>query len=51
VSVTSAQPLTGPTVWRGEDLTRSTDWIRAITTTEVARNMEYRYPDDNSRRV
>jgi hypothetical protein len=35
VSVTSAQPLTGSMVWRGEDLARSTDWIRAITATEV----------------
>jgi hypothetical protein len=35
VSATIAQPITGPMVWRGEDLTRSTDWIRAITSTEV----------------
>ena len=47
MSVTRAQPLTGPTVWRGEDLTRSTDWIRAITTTEVE-EMDARttYEDD-----
>ena len=32
---TIAQPITGPMVWRGEDLTRSTDWIRAITSTDV----------------
>ncbi len=35
MSVTTAQPITGPMVWRGEDLTRSTDWIRAITATEI----------------
>ena len=35
MSVTSAQPITGPMVWRGEDLTLSTDWIRAITAAEV----------------
>jgi hypothetical protein len=34
VSVTSA-PITGPMVWRGEDLTRSTDGIRAIPAIEV----------------
>ena len=35
MSVTTAQPITGPMVWCGEDLTRSTDWIRAITATEI----------------
>jgi hypothetical protein len=35
VSATIAQPITGPMVWRGEDLTRSTNWIRAITAAEV----------------
>jgi hypothetical protein len=34
VSVTTARPLTGRLVWRGEDLARSTDWIRAITPAE-----------------
>jgi hypothetical protein len=31
----SAAPLTGPMVWRGEDLARASDWIRAITPAEV----------------
>ena len=31
MSVTSARPIAGPMVWRGEDLARSTDWIRAVT--------------------
>ncbi len=35
MSVTGARPLAGPMVWRGEDLARSTDWIRAVTTAEV----------------
>jgi len=35
MSVTTAEPLAGPMVWRGEDLARSTDWIRAVTPAEV----------------
>src|SRR5262245_51799482 len=35
MSVTSALPIAGPMVWRGEDLARSTDWIRALTQAEV----------------
>ena len=30
-----ARPISGPMVWRGEDLARSTDWIRAITPAET----------------
>jgi hypothetical protein len=30
------QPITGPTVWRGEDLARSTDWIRPFGAAAVA---------------
>jgi hypothetical protein len=35
MSVTTAQPITGPEAWRGEDLTRTTDWIHAVTPAEV----------------
>ena len=35
MSATLAAPLTGPMVWRGEDLARSTEWIRAVTPAEV----------------
>ena len=35
MSATTAPPITGPEVWRGEDLARSTDWIRPVTTAEV----------------
>jgi hypothetical protein len=35
VSVTTARPIVGPEVWRGEDLARSTDWIRPLTPGEV----------------
>jgi hypothetical protein len=35
VSTTIAQPLTGPMVWRGEDLVRSAGWIRPIAPAEV----------------
>ena len=35
MSVTTTQLLTGPEVWRGEDLARSTDWIRTLTAAEV----------------
>jgi TfdA family taurine catabolism dioxygenase TauD len=31
---TTARPIEGPEVWRGEDLARSTDWIRTLTTVE-----------------
>jgi hypothetical protein len=31
----SVTPLTGPMVWRGEDLARASDWVRAITPAEV----------------
>jgi hypothetical protein len=34
--VTSARPITGRAVWRGEDLARDTDWVRAIAPTEQA---------------
>jgi Taurine catabolism dioxygenase TauD, TfdA family len=35
VSVTTAQPLSGPMVWRGQDLARSTEWIRTVTRAEI----------------
>ena len=35
MSATIAQPITGPMVWRGEDLARATDWIHTITAAEV----------------
>jgi hypothetical protein len=35
MSPTIAQPITGPMVWRGEDLARSTDWIRTLGPAEV----------------
>jgi Taurine catabolism dioxygenase TauD, TfdA family len=35
VSATLRAPLDGPMVWRGEDLARSTEWIRALTPAEV----------------
>jgi hypothetical protein len=35
VSASTAPPITGPEVWRGEDLDRSTDWIHPITPAEV----------------
>jgi hypothetical protein len=31
----SATPLAGPMVWRGEDLARAGDWVRAIAPAEV----------------
>jgi hypothetical protein len=34
MSVTTQRPIVGPEVWRGADLARSTDWIRAITPAE-----------------
>jgi hypothetical protein len=34
VSATATQPLAGRPVWRGEDLARSTDWIRPLTPAE-----------------
>ena len=30
------QPITGATVWRGEDLARSTDWIRPLSAAAIA---------------
>jgi hypothetical protein len=35
MSPTIAQPITGPMVWRGEDLARSPDWIRTLVPAEV----------------
>jgi Taurine catabolism dioxygenase TauD, TfdA family len=35
VSATLAAPLAGPMVWSGEDLARSTGWIRAVTPAEI----------------
>jgi Taurine catabolism dioxygenase TauD, TfdA family len=35
VSATLNVPLAGPMVWRGEDLARSTDWIRALTPADI----------------
>jgi hypothetical protein len=35
MSVTTAQPITGPEAWRGEDLARSTDWIHPVTAAEM----------------
>ena len=35
MSVTTTQPLRGRMVWRGEELARSTDWIRTITPAEI----------------
>jgi hypothetical protein len=35
MSVTTAQPITGPEVWHGEDLVRSIGWIRSVTPAEV----------------
>lgn len=34
MSLTMTRPLEGPEVWRGEDLARSTDWIRTLTSGE-----------------
>jgi hypothetical protein len=31
MSVTAARPITGPEVWHGQDLARSTDWIYALS--------------------
>jgi hypothetical protein len=36
MSVTTAPPLTGRQVWRGETLARSTDWIRPVSEAEQA---------------
>ena len=35
MSVTTALPILDPAAWRGEDLARTTDWIRPITNAEV----------------
>jgi len=35
VSATLATPIEGPMAWSGEDLARSTDWIRPLTRTEI----------------
>jgi hypothetical protein len=35
MSTTLARPITGPMVWTGEDLRRSTDWIRALAPAEI----------------
>jgi hypothetical protein len=35
MSAIAAHPIVGPEVWRGADLARSTDWIRALTTEEL----------------
>jgi hypothetical protein len=35
VSTATAQAITGPMVWTGKDLRRSTDWIRALAPAEI----------------
>jgi Taurine catabolism dioxygenase TauD, TfdA family len=35
MSATRAEPIAGPMVWRGDDLARSTDWIRTLTAAEL----------------
>jgi hypothetical protein len=35
MSPTTAAPISGPMVWTGEDLRRSTDWIRTLTPAET----------------
>jgi hypothetical protein len=35
MSAPGTQPIAGPMVWRGEDLARSTDWIRTLTAAEI----------------
>jgi hypothetical protein len=35
MSAPGAQPIAGPMVWRGDDLARSTDWIRTLGVAEV----------------
>ncbi|HXJ83364.1 MAG TPA: TauD/TfdA family dioxygenase [Candidatus Methylomirabilis sp.] len=35
MSVTMARPILGPASWRGEDLRRTTDWIRPISIAEA----------------
>jgi Taurine catabolism dioxygenase TauD, TfdA family len=35
MSALGTPPIAGPMVWRGEDLARSTDWIRTLTETEI----------------
>jgi hypothetical protein len=35
VSATLARPLTGPMVWRGDDLAGSSDWIRPLAAAEL----------------
>lgn len=35
MSTTTARPISGPMVWTGEDLSRSTDWIRRLTAAET----------------
>ncbi len=35
MSATLTAPLTGPMMWRGEDLARSTDWIRPLAPAEL----------------
>ena len=39
MAIATAQAITGPEAWRGEDLVRSTDWIRPIQD-EVVREIE-----------
>jgi Taurine catabolism dioxygenase TauD, TfdA family len=35
VSATLGTPIRGPMVWRGEDLARTTDWVRSLDPVEV----------------
>ncbi len=35
MSMPTAMTIRGPAAWRGEDLARTTDWIRPITDTEI----------------
>jgi hypothetical protein len=34
-SATTTRPILGPAAWRGEDLARTTDWIRPVSESEV----------------
>ena len=47
MSVTTATPILGPAAWRGEDLERTTDWIRPITDAEVY-HARTTYEDDSA---
>lgn len=36
MSLTTSQPVTGPAVWRGDELSTRTDWIHHLTADELA---------------